>query len=369
MTAAFILLMAAATFALLCEKNVIKIHEDITRRLRLFQINSFFIKVFSLFYIPFAVFMTVFCLIDIFASPEYSASLLATAIILIIAFVLERIIENTQINPFFSTSSEPVVTNKAVFAYIDLYREIEHINRDLIQKLAESQSGLLNHCELTHKTCNCISKHIDGYVQRQASECQKLLKKRNKLEQSFSDLGLRAEQLSAAFTQYEEKLNNSNKALLYCEKGTSLIEDINESFASRYKQTSNEFIKQMANTEQQLRKVVDQYSRFKDFMRPYSEKVDVYGARIESTIQSLQKSSESKRAVLENTSNEITGTLEDLNGNMDKTLGDVEQFLRKNTSVLSKILETYQTNAATPRELKKILRSWRAFSSVEETKV
>jgi DNA repair exonuclease SbcCD ATPase subunit len=313
--------------------------------------------------------MMVFCIIDIFVFSGHPASSIVDTIIVVIAFVLEQIIESLQINQIVLTSTESAITNKAVFAYIDLYREIENINRGLIKSLAESQSGLFNHYDLTHKTCNYILKHIGSYVQWQTSECQKLLEERNKLEQSFSDLSSGAERLGAAFAQHEKKLNNSNKAFLYCEKGTALIEDINESFESRYKQTANEFIKHLESVEQQLRKVVTQYSQFKDFMRPYNEKVGVYGARMESTIQLLQKDSDSKRVILENTSNEISKILEDLNDGIEKTLSDADQFLRKNTFVLLKILETYKTDATTPRNLQKILQSWSTSFPVEGAKV
>jgi ribosomal protein L22 len=103
-------------------------------------------------------------------------------------------------------------------------------------------------------------------------------------------------------------------------------------------------------------------------MRPYSEKIDVYGSRMESAIQSLQKAVDLKQAVLKNTSNEITKVLEEINDKMGKTLNDVDQFLRKNSFVLSKILETYRTNATTNREFKKILQSWPSLSSTEGTK-
>jgi methyl-accepting chemotaxis protein len=367
-SAALIFLITAAAFACLCEKNLIRTHKDAAQKLKLFQINRILIKGFLLFYIPLTIMMVLFCVMDIFVFSKYPTRLLFTTIITTIAFVLERVIESTQLAGSFSTSSESIITNKAVFAYIDLYHEVERINRDLIQQLADSQSGLLSQFEQTQKKINYISEHIDGYVQWQTAECQKLLEERNKLEQFFSDLGLRTEQLCGVFVEYEKKLNNSSKALLYCEKGAVLIEDIQESFVSRYQQTSNEFIRRLDDTENQLRKVVEQYSRFKDHMGPYNEKVAVYGSRIESTIQSLQKSSDSKQAVLENTSNEIIKALGGQNDIMEKTLNDVDQFLRKNIFVLSKILETYRTNAATPRKLKKILRSWQSLSPAEGKK-
>jgi uncharacterized protein YukE len=306
--------------------------------------------------------MVVFCVIDIFAFYPYPAPLLSTIIIAIIAFVLERVIEHTQLTRISSIPDEQIITNKAVFAYIDLYREVEHIHRDLIQKIAGSQSELLNQSELTHEKYHLVAERIDGYIQLQMIECQKLLEGRNKLEQLFSDLSSQTEQFCTTFEQYEEKLKKSNKSLLYYEKGTFLIEDINESFASRYKQTANEIITHLEDTEKQLRKVVDQYSRFNEHMRPFNEKINVYGVRMESAIHALQKGSESKQMILEDTSNKIVKALEELNDNMEKTLHDTDQFLQKNYFVLSKILETYRTNASTPRELKRILKSWQELS-------
>ncbi|MDR0623917.1 MAG: hypothetical protein LBG10_05750 [Treponema sp.] len=338
------------------------------QKLKLFQVNLFLIKGFLLLYIPLIIMMILFCIIDTFVFSKHPIRLLSAVTITIIAFLLERAIEGTRLAGGFSTSSSSIIRNKAVFAYIDLYHEVERINRDLIQQLANSQSELLNQFGQTQKKINYISEHIDGYVQWQTAECQKLLEEKNKLEQFFSDLGLTAEQLCIKFTEYGEKLDNSSKALFYCENGEKLIEDINESFASRYKQTSNEFIRHSESTEQQLRKIVDQYLRFKDYMGPYNEKVAVYGSRIESAIQSLEKNTDLKRSALENTCNEIKKTLEEQNDIIGKTLNDVDQFLRKNTLVLSKILETYQTNARTPRKLKKIIRSWQSLSLAEGKK-
>jgi hypothetical protein len=90
--------------------------------------------------------------------------------------------------------------------------------------------------------------------------------------------------------------------------------------------------------------------------------MDLYGARMDSTVKSLRESGESKRAALDDTVNKIAKALEEMNGGMEKTLQDTDQFLLKNSSVLSAILETYRTNAFAPRELKKILKSWQALA-------
>ncbi|MDR3059972.1 MAG: hypothetical protein LBU84_17770 [Prevotella sp.] len=366
--AVLIFFIITVAFAYLCEINIIKIQEAVAHKFKLFRLYKFFIKWFLSIDIPLIIILVLFSIIDTFIVQEYSIYLVSTIIIAIIAFALERAIESTKLASSFSSSNEYVVTNKSVFSYIDLYGEVERINRDLIQQLANSQSGLLGQFDKMQKEVNLIPKHIDAYIQWQTAECQKLLEERNKLEQFFSDLGSQAAVLSVVFAKYEKKLNNSTNALLYCEKGTMLIEDINESFVSRYKQTAKEFIKHLEDTEQQLRKVVAQYSPFKEHMRPYSEKLDVYGFRMESAIQSLQKTSDLKQAVLENTSNEITKALEELNGKMGKTLNNVDQFLKKNNFVLSKILETYRTNASTNREFKRIIQSWPSLSPIDGTK-
>jgi hypothetical protein len=359
-TTLLVVLTIAATFACLCENNIIKIHEDVAHKLKLFRVNRFLIKGFLLLYIPLIIIMILSCTIDTCAFSKYPIRLLSATVITIIAFLLDRAIEGARLAGGFSASGESVITNKAVFAYIDLYHEVERINRDLIQQLADSQSGLLNQFEQTQKRINSISEHIDGYIQWQTAECQKLLDERNKMEQFFSDFGLKAEQLCIKFTEYEEKLDNSSKALFYYENEEMLIRDVNESFVSRYKQASNEFIRRLEGTEQQLRKAVDQYSNFKYYMGPYSEKIEVYGSRIESAIQSLKNGSDMKQSVLENTCNEIKKNLEEQNSMMEKTLNNAEQFLGKNMAVLSKILDTYRTNTRTPRKLRKILRSWQS---------
>jgi hypothetical protein len=366
--AALVFLTTMAIFALLCGKGIIRLRENIIGKLTLSRINSFFVRGFLFLHIPLIFFMVGFCAIEIFFLSPDPAPLLYATIIALCAFVLEQVIEHIRPGMEIPAPGEPVMTNKAVFAYIDLYREIERINRDLIEQIALSQSGLLNQFELTQKNYMTTEKHIDGYIQLQDRECKKLLEKRNKLQQLFTDLGDRADQFSVALAQYTKKLEISDKSLFYYEKGAFLIEDINESFASRYKQTSNEISRRLEDTEKQLRKLVDKYSQFKEHFRPLSEKMDLYGARMDSTVKSLQESGESKKAALEDTGNKIAKALEEINDRMEKTLQDTDQFLRKNSFVLSKILETYRTNAFAPRELKKILSSWQALSLVNTEK-
>jgi methyl-accepting chemotaxis protein len=309
--------------------------------------------------------LVLFSIVDVFIFKIYSIYLITTTIIAIVAFSLERIIEIMQLTQNISPSLENIASNKAVFAYIDLYCEIERINRDLIKQLAGSQSGLLSQFDITKQTLNNISEHVNQYIQWQVAECKTLLEERNKLEQFFTDLNSQANLLCLAFAKYENKLNNSSGALHYCKESKTLVEDINVSFESRYRQTSNEFIKHIENIEQQLRKVVDRCSLFKEYMKPYSEKIDVYGYRMDSTIQSIQGTSNLKQKVLENMSNEIKESLKETNQKIEKTLDDVNQFYKKNNFVLSKILETYPTNITTNKKLKNILKSWPSLSPTE----
>jgi methyl-accepting chemotaxis protein len=350
----------------LCKKDIIRLQE--TWSLKLSKMTSFFIKIFLLLYIPITIAMVAFSIINVFAHPAHPVPLLYVTIIAVIAFILERVIEKTQLAMELPIKSEDIITNKAVFAYIDLHHEIERINRNLIEQISNTQTGLVKQFESAYKKYNLVGKHINEYVQLQIKECKKLLEERNKLEQFISDLESKVEQFSIIFAQYANKLNNSSKSILYYEKGAFLIEDINESFVSKYKQTSNETIKHLEDTEKQLRKVVEQYSRFKEHFRPLNEKVDIYGSRMESAVQSLRESSESKKAVLEDTSNKIVNALEELNNNVVKTLNYTDHYLKKNSFVLSKILETYKINATTPGELKKMIQSWQTFSFVNVEK-
>ncbi|MHC6202381.1 hypothetical protein ACYULU_04210 [Breznakiellaceae bacterium SP9] len=354
LSAVLAVLILMVVFACLCEGHIIKIPEAAAQKRR------GFIKLFLSLYIPLIIIMALFSIVDVFALQEHSGYLISTTILAIFAFALERVIERTQLASAGAPAEENIATNKAVFSYIDLYSEVERINRDLLQELAKSQSELLSNFDQTQKKVNETSEHINSFIQWQIADCHTLLQERNNMEQFFTNLGSQAAALCAAFSEYEKKLNNSAAALLYCEKGEILSADIEESFAAMYQQTARELLKRIDETERRLQRVLTQYSSFKDYMRPYNEKLDVYGSRMESTMQSLQKSSDAKQAVLHNTGTEIKQVLDTINDKMENTLLDVDSFLKQNSFVLSLILDTYRGNARSNRDFKKLLESWPA---------
>jgi methyl-accepting chemotaxis protein len=291
--------------------------------------------------------------------------LFITVIIAIAAVVVERLIEYTQFSEFFAMPPDYAANNTAVFSYIDLYREIEKINLGLIRQLSESQSGMLSQFETTNKETNDIMEKIDGYVQLQNAECQKLLERKNDMDNFFGELSGRAEDFCYTFQQYKERLENSSGALTYYAESESLIADINESFQSRYKQSANDFMRRIEDTEYQLRRVVGEYSKFNDFIQPHAQKISVYNARMDSILQALENGIDSKRMMLEKTSKEIAAAVGEANGHINETLMHLNVYLNKNVFVLSKILETYQTSPLTPRRLRKLLKSWPATTKKE----
>jgi hypothetical protein len=258
-----------------------------------------------------------------------------------------------------------VANNTAVFAYIDLYREIEKINLGLIQQLSASQSGMLSQFETTNKETNNIMEMIDNYAQLQNSECQKLLERKNDIDAFFKELSGRVGDFCCLFKQYETKLENSSKALIYYEEGESLMADINESFQSRYKQSANDFMRRLDDMERQLIRIVDEYSKFNNFIQPHMQKISVYNVRMDAVLQSLKNGIDSKQTILEKVSQKIADTIEQGNKNMHETLTHLNLYLSKNTFVLSKILDTYTTNPIAPREFKKALKNWPATTEKE----
>jgi hypothetical protein len=291
--------------------------------------------------------------------------MLSTIIIAIVAIILERIIEYTEFSRLVFRPPDYISTNTAVFSYIDLYREIEKINLSLIDQLSTSQTDLLSQYKLTQKETNNILEQIDNYIKLQNSEAHDLLEKKNIFDDFFEELCTRMESFCLVFKQYEEKLNNSSKAMIYYENSHNLTADINESFRTTYRQSANEFMRRLDDTDRQLRRVVDQYSKFKDYIQPHIEKVSVYNAKMDTTLQSLKKEIESKQTMLENTSNRIGKTVREMHNTMKETLNNLDHYLSKNLFVLSKILETYKTNISTSRELKKILNTWPAAAGNE----
>jgi hypothetical protein len=284
--------------------------------------------------------------------------MLSTVAIAIIAIIIEQTIEHTELSKIGVGSPDYGANNTAVFSYIDLYREVEQINLNLINQLSISQTDLLSQSKLTQKETNNILRQINNYVKLQNSECHNLLEKKNDFDNFFDELCTRLDDFCKVFKQYEKKLDNSAKAMTYYDNGQSLTVDISESFQTKYKQSANEFMKRLNDVEQQLRGVVDQYSRFKDYIQPHIENVSVYNAKMDTTLQSLKEEAESKQTILENTSNRIAENVKEMNNNMKETLNNLDQYLNKNSFVLLKILETYKTNILTPRGLKKMLNNW-----------
>jgi hypothetical protein len=364
-TPVLIILMICTGFALLGRQIFIRRNKETEKKHVIIRICDFIIKCFLALYIPLLLLKTIFSIIDMFAAFNGTDQLLTTIIMAIIAIGIERLIEYTRFSEFFTSPSDYVANNTAVFAYIDLYREIEKINLGLIQQLSTSQSGMLSQFEITDKETNSIMEKIDNYTQLQNSECQKLLERKNDIDDFFKELSGKVGEFCGVFKQYEKKLGNSSKALIYYKEGESLMADINESFQSKYKQSANDFMRRLDDTERQLIRVVDEYSKFNNFIQPHTRKISVYNIRMDSILQSLENEIDSKQRILEKTSKEIATTVEEANKNMSETLMHLNLYLNKNTFVLSKILDTYKTNPIAPRELKKALKNWPATTEKE----
>jgi hypothetical protein len=350
--------MVCTGFALLGRQIFIKRNKETEKKHIIIRICDFTIKCFLALHIPLLLLKIIFSMMDMFVIFNGADQLLTTIIIAIIAIVIERFIEYTRFSEFFARPSDYVANNTAVFAYIDLYREIERINLGLIQQFSASQSGMLSQLEITNKETNNIMAKIDNYAQLQNSECQKLLERKNDIDAFFKELSEGVGDFCCIFKQYEEKLENSNKALIYFKEGDSLMADINESFQSKYKQSANDFMRRLDDTERQLIRIVDEYSKFNNFIQPHMQKISVYNAKMDAILQSLKNGIDSKQTILEKTSKEIAGTVEEANKNMSETLAYLNLYLNKNTFVLSKILDVYKTNPIAPRELKKALENW-----------
>jgi hypothetical protein len=357
--------MVCTGFALLGQQIFIKRNKETEKKHIIIRICDFIIKCFLSLHIPLLLLKTVFSIIDMFALYNGTDQLLATIIIAIIAIVIERFIEYTQFSEFFTGPSDYVANNTAVFAYIDLYREIEKINLGLIQQLSTSQAGMLSQFEITNKETNSIMAKIDNYAQLQNSECQKLLERKNDIDAFFKELSERVGGFCSIFTKYEEKLQKSNKALIYFKESESFMADINESFQSKYKQSSNDFMRRLDDTERQLIRIVDEYSKFNNFIQPHMQKISVYNAKMDAILQSLKNGIDSKQTILEKTSKEIAGTVEEANKNMSETLAYLNLYLNKNAFVLSQILDVYKTNPIAPRKLKKALENWPGITKKE----
>lgn len=364
-TPVLVILMICTGFALLGRQIFITRNKEAEKNHVIIRICDFIIKCFLALHIPLLFLKTIFSIIDMFTIFNGTDQLLATIIIAIVAIVIERLIEYARFSEFFASPIDYVANNTAVLAYIDLYREIEKINLGLIQQLSASQSGMLSQFKIANKEANNIMEKIDNYAQLQNSECQKLLERKNEMDAFFKELSGKAGDFCGLFKQYETKLENSSKALIYYKEGESLAADINESFQSRYKQSANDFMRRLDDTERQLIRIVDEYSKFNNFIQPHVQKISVYNVRMDSILQSLKNGIDSKQTILETSSKEIAGTIEQANKNMNETLTHLNLYLSKNAFVLSKILDAYKTNPIAPRELKKALKNWPAVTEEE----
>jgi hypothetical protein len=321
------------------------------------RICNFAIKCFLALHIPLLFFKAIFAIVDLFTLSNRMDQLLTTIILAIVAIVIERLVEYARFSWFFAGPSDYVANNAAAFAYIDLYREIEEINLGLMRQLSTSQSNMLSQFETTNKETNSIMERTDQYVQLQNSECQKLLERKNDMDNFFRELSESAMDFCRAFKQYEKKLENSGKALIYYKEGESLLADINESFLSRYKQSANDFMRRLDATEHQLRRVVDEYSDLNDFIQPHAQKISVYNVRMDSILQSLKNGIDYKQLILEDISKKIAIMVKEENGNITETLTHLNSYVNKNTFVLSNVLDVYKTNPLSPRKVKKLLKN------------
>jgi hypothetical protein len=346
--------------ALLGHFILLKYKNENNKEYKIIKICDFIMQCFRAWHFPILFLQVIFSIINMFLFNGISV-LLTSIIITIIAIVIEQFIVylryNNQICPI-----NYEVNNTAVFAYIDLYKEIEKINLSLINNLSTSQSRLFSQFELNNNQLNSVIDKIDNYVQLQYSECKILLENKNDFDNSFIELNGRVGFFSNAFEEYKNILENSSKALIYYKEGSSLISDINESFQLGYKQSSNAFMRRLDEIEQQLKKNVDEYSKLNNFILPHIQNISVYNARMDTVLHSLKDGIDNKQLLLKDTSKEISSTFEKINSNINETLEHLYLYIEKNASVLSKILDTYKTNSITPHKLKKILKNWPEIS-------
>ena len=362
-TLVFVILIAFTGFALYGQVFLLKKLDEYKIKHIFSKVCDLTIKFFLVWHVPLLILQTIFAMLDIFAFFNETGKMIFTVIITVICIFIERLIEHVRYTGVFNTDTIAVSldhepNNIAVFAYIDLYREIEKINLGLIQQLSTSQSDIMLQFEKTENETNLIIEKIDSYAQLQNTECKELLEKKNEMINFFEELCRKAEDVCNVFVECEKKLDNSNKALIYYDEGETLMADVNKSFISMYTKSANDFIKRLDNVEQQLRGVVDQYSGFNDFIQPHIQKVSIYNIRMDNVLQSLTKGINSRHALLENTSKEITNTFAETNKKINETLDYLFVYLQKNAFVLSKILDTYKEASITPNKLRKLLKNW-----------
>ena len=357
-TSVLVILVICAGLALFGRHFLFNLKKELKNKQFIIKICDFIIKCFIGWHIPLLLLQTVFSVIDMFISLNGINRLLTAIVIAVISIIIERLIEYERFTGYFKC---PVVyehDNTAVFAYIDLYREIEKINLEFIQQLSISQSNLLSQSETTNKEANFIMENINNYVQIQNSECQKLLEIKNDLYYFFNDLNINVKNFCVLFTQYEEKLRNSYDSLIYHEESGPLIAEIQNSFESKFRKSSNDFMGRFDNIESQLKGIVDVYSDFNYLITNHMEKINVYNRNMDNVLQLLNKGIDFKQKELVDKSKEIAGFVKGTNEEMNKTLSHLNLYLKKNTFVLSKIFNTYKIKPLTPRQVKKVIENW-----------
>jgi len=352
----FSVFLLCTGFALLCRFIVTR--NKANKEKKSAAVFDFIIKRFFSLHVHFLFILVVFSVICLFP-PFYRTDMMYAAIILaVIAVLIERLAEYMQINFFYEGHPDYQVNNIAVFAYIDLYSEIEKVNLGLIKQLSESQSGMMSQFEIINNKKDSIMEKIDNYAQLQNTECKELLERKNDINNFFNELSNKTSDFCDVFTEYEKKLENSCKALVYYEESGSLIADVNESFLSKYKQSAGDFIRRMDDIERHLKRIVDEYSKLNDYIQPHMQRVSVYNSRMDTVLNNFKNEVEYKHSLLDNTSKEIAGAVRESNKNINETLGHLNSYLEKNSFVLSKIFNSYEKNPITPRKLKKILKNW-----------
>jgi len=359
-TIALIVLVACAGLGLLIRQLALKRSElNNTPNIGI-KVCDLIIQVFLILHIPLLLIKAIFATMDIFVYLNGTYQMLNTIIIAVFVIILERFIEHLQFHNSLIVYNEYQPNNTAVFAYIDMYREIENINLELLKQIKNSESGILSQFNENEALIKSIMDKIDSYLLMQNNECQLLLTRKNSIFDMLNALSNKAAGFNYEFGQFDNKLKNAGKALHYYENSESLIVDIKESFSTRYKQSANELIKRIDDTEQQLKKIVDEFTGLNDYIQPHMQKINVYNIRIDTVLQSLKESRDNKYSMLENTSTKIAETVNDAGKNLNETLGYLNLFLQRNSFVLKKILESYEENPAAPHELKDIIKNWPA---------
>ena len=357
-TSILFILIICTGLALFGRYLLLNLKKEIKTKYIIIKICDFTIKVFIAWHIPLLLLQSLFSIIDMFTLLNGTSQLITTVIIAIISIIIERLIENTKFSEFFKGSFNSEPDNTAVFAYIDLYREIEKNNLGIIQQLSASQTNLLSQFETTNKEANLIMENISNYAQIQNSECHKLLEVKNEIDYFFNELSENTKKFCDLFTRYEKKLDNSHKALIYYEESESLIDEVNISFASKFKQSSNNYMGRFDVIEHQIRRVIDEFSKFNELITHNIERVKSYHWNMENIFQSLENEIDSKQTIILIRSKELAGMVKETNNNINDTLKNLNSYLNRNTFVLSKIFNTYKVNPLTPRELKKVIKNW-----------